>query len=212
MAKKLKDVNNDGKVNFKDTWLGEKLLGGGKTKGPNLKESMAGARRESSAAPMKSPVPKDKPATKASTTPATSPKPKPDSALSGASRSTAGKVKDPKTTPVRLGGTPATGPVAKKPKSSVPMPARNMSPTPDKGPGVTNSPRTRARMGSVTKEEYDAMSPAQRKAKGLPLTWTDRIFSPSSNFKDSKKGLLDIKNADAVMGMSKGGMTKKGKC
>ena len=99
MAKKLKDVNNDGKVNFKDTWLGEKLLGGGKTKGPNLRESMAGARRESSAAPMKSPVPKAKPAAKApakATTPTKtsdrrSGASEPVSAISGASRSTAGK-------------------------------------------------------------------------------------------------------------------------
>lgn len=174
MVKKLKDVNGDGKRNFKDTWLGEKLLGGGKTKGPNLKESMAGARRESSAAPMQSPKHKAKPAAKTSTTTTASPKPKAKVNKTEVAR---------KSNPVRLGGTPATGPVAKKPKSSVSMPARNMSPTPDKGPGVTNSPLTRARMGSVTKEEYGAMPPAQRKAKGLPLTWADRIFSPSSNFK-----------------------------
>ena len=43
--KKLRDINKDGKVNFKDTWLGEKLTTKGKIKGPNLKESMAGARR-----------------------------------------------------------------------------------------------------------------------------------------------------------------------
>jgi len=64
MVKKLKDVNGDGKRNFKDTWLGEKLLGGGKTKGPNLKESMAGARRESSPAPTKADAPKAKTTTK----------------------------------------------------------------------------------------------------------------------------------------------------
>jgi hypothetical protein len=46
MAKKLKDVNKDGKVNFKDTWLGERLSTKGKLKGPNLAESLKGARRE----------------------------------------------------------------------------------------------------------------------------------------------------------------------
>lgn len=219
MAKKLKDVNGDGKRNFKDTWLGEKLLGGGKTKGPNLKESMAGARRESSAAPMQSPKPKAKPAAKTTSKPAATkatPKPKTKPMTSSPSPktnprnmppkvdSTAPTMISPKPTPLVTGvvggnrkasmsgnagaGASAKATVAaKKPKSSVPMPARNMSPTPDKGPGVTNSPLTRARMGSVTKEEYGAMPPAQRKAKGLPLTWADRIFSPSSNFKKSKK-------------------------
>jgi hypothetical protein len=47
MAKKvLKDINKDGKVNFKDTWLGERLSTKGKLKGPNLAESLKGARRE----------------------------------------------------------------------------------------------------------------------------------------------------------------------
>jgi hypothetical protein len=219
MVKKLKDVNGDGKRNFKDTWLGEKLLGGSKTKGPNLKESMAGARRESSAAPMQSPKPKAKPAAKTTSKPAATkatPKPKTKPVASSPSQksnprnmppkvdSTAPTMISPKPTPIVTGvvggnrkasmsgnagaGASAKATVAaKKPKSSVPMPARNMSPTPDKGPGVTNSPLTRARMGSVTKEEYGAMPPAQRKAKGLPLTWADRIFSPSSNFKKSKK-------------------------
>jgi hypothetical protein len=230
MVKKLKDVNGDGKRNFKDTWLGEKLLGGGKTKGPNLKESMAGARRESSPAPTKADATKAKPTTKTTSnntakTTATKATPKPmtssPSPKSKPMQSSAKPKTNPRNMPPKVDSTPptmispkptpiVTGVVggnrkasmsgnagagasakatvaAKKPKSSATMPARNMSPTPDKGPGVTNSPLTRARMGSVTKEEYGAMPPAQRKAKGLPLTWADRIFSPSSNFKKSKK-------------------------
>lgn len=200
---KIKDINGDGKRDFRDTWLGEKLLGGGKTKGPNLKESMAGARRESSAAPMKSAAPKAKPSTKA-TTPKTSPKPmaKPKPVTKDGM---AGYRKGDVTT--------STLPKVET-KPSNPMPSRNMSPTPDKGPGVTNSPRTRARMGNVTKAEYDAMTPAQRKAKGLPLTWTDRIFSPSSNFKPSKNPFTRSSAYDTTpTGMAKGGMvSKKGKC
>ena len=194
---KIKDINGDGKRNFKDTWLGEKLLGGGKNKGPNLKESMAGARRESSAAPMKSPAPKDKPAAKPTAKSTAKPKPVTKDAMSG----------------YRKGDITTTVITTAASKPTKPMPSRNMSPTPDKAPGVTNSAPTRARMGSVTKAEYDAMSPAQRKAKGLPLTWTDRIFSPSSNFKKgSRTNMQDIKGADAVTGFNKGGMAKKGKC
>jgi len=205
---RIKDINGDGKRNFKDTWLGEKLLGGGKTKGPNLKESLAGARRESSAAPMKSAAPKAKPTAKAAA-------PKPITSKVSDRRS--GAVEPKPVTRDGMAGyrkgdiTTSTLPKAKPAK---PMPSRNMSPTPDKGPGVTNSPRTRARMGSVTKAEYDAMSPAQRKAKGLPLTWTDRIFSPSSNFKPSKNPFTRSDAYDTTpTGMAKGGMVrKKGKC
>jgi hypothetical protein len=224
MAKKLKDVNNDGKVNFKDTWLGEKLLGGGKTKGPNLKESMAGARRESSAAPMKSPVPKAKPAAKApakATTPTKtsdrrSGASEPVSAVSGASRSTAGKVDKAevarKNTPVRLGGTPATGPVAKKPNDpKIPF---NRSPTPDRTATGAYDKYSAARMGNLTKAEYDAMSVQERAKKGLPMSWTDRMRSGGS-FKAEAPTIAGkgrSRNTGKGVGMAKGGMTKKGKC
>jgi hypothetical protein len=61
---RIKDINNDGKRNFKDTYIGEKLTGS-KTKGPNMKESMAGARRES-LAPTTSPRPPKRPDASAS--------------------------------------------------------------------------------------------------------------------------------------------------
>jgi hypothetical protein len=215
MAKKLKDVNNDGKVNFKDTWLGEKLLGGGKTKGPNLKESMAGARRESSAAPMQSPAPKAKPAAKApakATTPTKtsdrrSGASEPVSAISGASRSTAGKVDKAevarKNTPVRLGGTPATGPVVKKNE-----PVR-----------LGGTPSTSGSKIVPTKSRYNSMTPAERKANGLPLTWADSladaIIGTPYQYKKEKPTIAGkgrSRNTGKGVGMAKGGMTKKGKC
>lgn len=47
-AHRLKDVNKDGKRNFKDTWLGDALGFDGKigTQGPGLGASLKGARRE----------------------------------------------------------------------------------------------------------------------------------------------------------------------
>ena len=191
---KIKDINGDGKRNFKDTWLGEKLLGGGKTKGPNLKESLAGARRESSATPVKAAANKAKPTAKAA-----APKPitskvsdrrsgavEPKSAISGASRSTTGKVDKAKTTPVRLGGTPATS-------GSKIMP---------------------------TKSRYDSMTPDERKANGLPFTWADRLADAlngkSYEFKAEKPTIAGKgrgRNTGKGIGMAKGGMvSKKGKC
>ena len=198
---RIKDINGDGKRDFKDTWLGEKLLGGGKTKGPNLKESMAGARRESSAAPMKAAANKAKPTAKAA-----APKPitskvsdrrsgavEPKSAISGASRSTAGKADKAKTTPVRLGGTPATG------SKIIPS-------------SVTDKRMSDA-MSKVTESQWKDMTPAERKIRNLPVTGVDGVFNKRSNFKKDKKDLMDIKGADAVTGFRKGGMvSKKGKC
>ena len=197
---KIKDINGDGKRNFKDTWLGEKLLGGGKTKGPNLKESMAGARRESSAAPVKSAAPKAKPTTAAKptaaakpvATKASSPRPAAKPARPIRSGQTSADTAR-KSTPVRLGATPATG-------SKIVASA------------VTDK-RTADAMAKVTESQWKAMTPAERKIRNLPVTGVDGVFSKRSNFKDSKKDLMDIKGADAVTGFRKGGMvSKKGKC
>ena len=168
---KIKDINGDGKRNFKDTWLGEKLLGDGKTKGPNLKESMAGARRESSAAPMKAAKLAAKPVTKAATSKTATTKVsdrrsgalEPKSAISGASRSTAGKADRAKTTPVRLGGTPATG------SKIIPS-------------SVTDKRMSDA-MSKVTESQWKAMTPAERKIRNLPVTGVDGVFNKRSNFK-----------------------------
>jgi hypothetical protein len=93
-SKPLKDINKDGNKNFKDTFLGDLIGADGKigiNKGnPGLKASLKGERRE-------------KPAAKTTTKAATKkviPKSTTDkvAALSGASRSVAGKVK---TTPVK---------------------------------------------------------------------------------------------------------------
>jgi hypothetical protein len=126
MVKKLKDVNGDGKRNFKDTWLGEKLLGGGKTKGPNLKESMAGARRESSPAPTKADAPKAKTTTKTTSnstakTTATKATPKPKAKPLTSSPS-------PKSKPMQSSAKPKTNP-------------RNMPPKVDSTPPTMISPK-----------------------------------------------------------------------
>jgi hypothetical protein len=76
MAKKLKDVNKDGKVNFKDTWLGERLSTKGKLKGPNLAESLKGARRSSDTSATES-KPASKPASTSAPTSSIRPKSKP---------------------------------------------------------------------------------------------------------------------------------------
>ena len=68
-------------------------------------------------------------------------------------------------------------------------------------------------MAKVTESQWKAMTPAERKIRNLPVTGVDGVFSKRSNFKDSKKDLMDIKGADAVTGFRKGGMvSKKGKC
>lgn len=62
--KPLKDINKDGKRNFKDTWVGDLIGADGKAgvQGPGMKASMKGARRGSDAEP------KDKPKAKAKDT------------------------------------------------------------------------------------------------------------------------------------------------
>jgi hypothetical protein len=63
--KKLKDINKDGKTNFKDMWLGDAVGADGKigVQGPGLKASNKGARRE-----MGEDKPKPKTKSKAPTT------------------------------------------------------------------------------------------------------------------------------------------------
>ena len=201
---RIKDINGDGKRNFKDTWLGEKLLGGGKTKGPNLKESMAGARRESSAAPMKSAAPAAKPSTKATTSktsqnPAAKPKPVTKDAMSGYRKG------DITTSTLPKAGT----------KPAKQMPSRIVSPTPDKTSTGAYDKYSAARMGNYTKAEYDAMSISERAKKGLPMSWVDRTRSGGS-FKleaPTIAGKGRSRNTGKGIGMAKGGMvSKKGKC
>ena len=196
---RLKDVNGDGKRNFKDTWLGEKLLGGGKTKGPNLKESMAGARRESALAPKSSPVPKAKPS-------ASTPKVKPTQtkkaadigALSGASRSVAGKV------------------VKEKKVAAFKQPNRPITSEKLAGPFTKANV---AAMGDYTEKEYNLLPTQARVARGLPrslgayaippgtfktLKQTKRPYRPTEN-------TVNVGGQYATVGYAKGGTVKKKK-
>lgn len=76
-SKKLKDVNKDGKKNFKDTWLGDLIGADGKAgvQGPGMKESLKGARRngdekkKSSATKKKSSSKKEAPVAKSASSP-----------------------------------------------------------------------------------------------------------------------------------------------
>lgn len=189
---KIKDINGDGKRNFKDTWLGEKLLGGGKTKGPNLKESMAGARRESSAAPMKAAAPKAKPtaAAKPVATKASSPKPaaKPAVAVT--------KPMAKPARPIRSGPTKAEAPVAKAPTPPV---KSNMRPQGDAAKKILND-----RWDAASKTDKPGMNFNQWKRQ-----FAGKQFLPGQALKEYG----DYVARTGKAGMAKGGMvSKKGKC
>ena len=171
MVKKLKDVNKDGKINFKDTWLGERLTTKGKLKGPNLAESMKGARRESAAdtSTMSSPKPKAKPTAKADTKPKESvgrtsmavPTPKKKSGgmsgSAGAGTSASADVK-----------------ITKKAAGAGKRPERPISATPYKEPAAITRAQT-ARLGNITEAQWDKMTREERRAKGLPESWAEWI-------------------------------------
>jgi hypothetical protein len=173
MAKKLKDVNKDGKVNFKDTWLGERLSTKGKLKGPNLAESLKGARRVS-----------DKPATESKPASTTSIRPKSKPVDSG---SRVGAQNRPVSTTAEL----RKAAEAKKTTKTTPTVDKEAQRTALKSVGpvggrVSSSPasrltsdRTKNRITEDTARpsfdvDYDQwlkMTPAKRKELGLPATY-----------------------------------------
>lgn len=176
MAKKLKDVNKDGKVNFKDTWLGERLSTKGKLKGPNLAESLKGARRVSDT-PATESKPAPKPASK-SAAPAPKPKPRPASldATSGASRSVEGKVKAKAAVGGRGDG---AAEVERRRKDRL---AKEAQRTALKSVGDMSVAEASRRQAPITQDtarpsfdvSYDQwlkMTPAKRKELGLPATY-----------------------------------------
>jgi hypothetical protein len=182
MAKKLKDVNKDGKVNFKDTWLGERLSTKGKLKGPNLAESLKGARRGSDTSATES-----KPASKAaskSAAPTTSIRPKSKPADSG-SRVGAKDRKVQTTAELRKAAE------AKKTTTTTPTVDKEAQRTALKSVGpiggrVSGSPESRlsnertdrkitkdtARPSfDVSYDQWLKMTPEKRKELGLPATY-----------------------------------------
>lgn len=177
MAKKLKDVNKDGKVNFKDTWLGERLSTKGKLKGPNLAESLKGARRVSD-----TPATESKPAPKAASKPASAPAPKPKprpaslDATSGASRSVEGKVKAKAAVGGRGDG---AAEVERRRKDRL---AKEAQRTALKSVGDMSVAEASRKQAPITQDtarpsfdvSYDQwlkMTPAKRKELGLPATY-----------------------------------------
>jgi hypothetical protein len=171
MAKKLKDVNKDGKVNFKDTWLGERLSTKGKLKGPNLAESLKGARRVSD-----KPATESKPASKAASKPVPKPKPRPANldATSGASRSVEGKAKAKAAVGGRGDG---AAEVERRRKDS--LARENQRIALSNLGGLEDGNRNRkfvtqdtARASfDVSYDQWLKMTPAKRKELGLPATY-----------------------------------------
>ena len=171
MAKKLKDVNKDGKINFKDTWLGERLSTKGKLKGPNLAESLKGARRESG----------DTTSTKSTT----KPKPRPAAKTETKAKESVGRtsmaVPTTKKKSGDMGGKTGVGTSAsadvkiKKVAAGVgKRPERPVSPTRYKEPEAITRAQT-ARLGNITEAQWDKMTKEQRRAKGLPESWVDWV-------------------------------------
>lgn len=178
--KKLKDINKDGKVNFGDTWLGDALGFDGKVgiqKGrPGLKESLKGARRGSTA--KKEDKPKDTP--KRSTSRSTPSKKKVDiEKIAGAAINRAEGRK-----------TPSTRPQARPDR----RPARGV-PAPSKVEVTPLEPSAKP-PSKITYEEWEKLSKAERKKRGLPMTtvqWQNQ----------GKFGIPEVKP-----GMAKGGMAR----
>ena len=222
MVKKLKDVNKDGKINFKDTWLGERLTTKGKLKGPNLAESMKGARRESAAdtSTMSSPKPKAKPTVKPAAKSAT---------IDAGSRvgakdrpvKTVAELRAAKKKSGGMGGSAGAGTSAsadvkitkkvtsteKKPND--PKVERPISPTRDKSATGRYSKYEAARLGNITEAQWDKMTRAQREAKGLPVSWMDYVRSGGDAVVKSPKSNPTAQAGKVRTGnYSKGGMTK----
>jgi len=184
MAKKLKDINKDGKVNFKDTWLGEKLTTKGKIKGPNLKESMAGARRTSDATPKATPksTPKAKefvtkytPPKKGLITTTVIPDPKVVKKLTTDLKKVLSETKPAPKEDIRASKKAGS-------KTAAPEMYRASKERIDqfnlKGSGGSNA----AQMARYTKAEWEKMSPRERMKKGLPVRPMD-MWADENKFK-----------------------------
>lgn len=176
MAKKLKDINKDGKVNFKDTWLGERLSTKGKLKGPNLAESLKGARRE---------VPGEEKKSTTSTKPSASIKPE---SSQKKNKVTATAKASGSVVPTGTASAKATVKVPSKPKSKSttgePLRTALKSVGPVGGrvsfPGSSlSNERTDRRITKdtarpsfdVNYDQWLKMTPAKRKELGLPATY-----------------------------------------
>lgn len=205
MVKKLKDVNKDGKINFKDTWLGERLSTKGKLKGPNLAESLKGARRESGD-------------TKSTTKPKAKPAAKTETKAKESVGRTSMAVPTTKKKSGSMAGTTGVGTSAsadvsiKKVAAGVgKRPERPVSPTPYKEPEAITRAQT-ARLGNITEAQWDKMTKEERRSKGLPESWVDWVKAGGRATVRPTK-ITPISQTNKRRGYSsqtysKGGMTK----
>lgn len=109
--------------------------------------------------------------------------------------------------------------VAKKgiDRATMKRPTRPITPTRDTKATGRYSGYETARLGNITEAQWDALTPAQREAKGLPVSWMDYIRSGGdSAVKKATPTRSPMGNPrGAGGGYAKGGMVKKkqkGKC
>lgn len=79
-------------------------------------------------------------------------------------------------------------------KPTAKQPARPVTPTRSKTATGRYSEYEKARLGNYTEAQWDAMTPVQREAKGLPVSWMDWVR---------------VGGKESVKGYAKGGMVKK---
>lgn len=109
--------------------------------------------------------------------------------------------------------------VAKKgiDRATMKRPTRPITPTRDTKATGRYSGYETARLGNITEAQWDALTPAQREAKGLPVSWMDYIRSGGdAAVKKAAPTRSPMGNPrGAGGGYAKGGMVKKkqkGKC
>lgn len=100
-------------------------------------------------------------------------------------------------------------------RATMKRPTRPVTPTRDTKATGRYSSYESARLGNITEAEWDKMTPAQREAKGLPVSWMDYIRSGGdAAVKKAAPTRSPMGNPrGAGGGYAKGGMVKKkGKC
>lgn len=146
------------------------------------------SKAEKEALKMPKSAPSVKPTTKAKSA-TTSTKPKAKDAMAGYRKG------DVTTSPIPSDiAKAAVAAVKSAPKSAVKQPARPVTPTRSKTATGRYSEYEKARLGNYTEAQWDAMTPAQREAKGLPVSWMDWVR---------------VGGKESVKGYAKGGVVKK---
>ena len=99
-------------------------------------------------------------------------------------------------------------------RATMKRPTRPVTPTRDTKATGRYSSYESARLGNITEAEWDKMTPAQREAKGLPVSWMDYIRSGGdAAVKKAAPTRSPMGNPRGAGGYAKGGMVKKkGKC